>query len=149
MLGAGNASEEESEEKEEVDSSGSYIVSMLFWMGCLLIRVGTLDGGEISITTLNRLRDEVLSGDFQTAVKAAVNTEDDAITVAVDVSRFAEMYERHILRLDKLTPHQSEKLDQCLSSHWSSLHVVGPAGSGKTFVALHVILDFIYETISE
>ena len=39
--------------------------------------------------------------------------------------------------LDKLTPHQDKVLEKCLEG---SIHLMAPAGGGKTFVALHRIL---------
>ena len=59
---------------------------------------------------------------------------------------FAEQFEASALSLDALTPHQQEKLDECAAADASStstvhLHVRAPAGSGKTFVALHRLLD--------
>ena len=65
------------------------------------------------------------------------------LTVSVDLTAFAEAYESSILRLDKLTPHQAEKLDEglMLIDAGRSLHIKAPAGAGKTFVALHLILQ--------
>ena len=61
--------------------------------------------------------------------------------VTIDRSQFALSYEASVLSLDKLTPHQSEKLTECLEANESFVHLKAPAGAGKTFVGLHVALD--------
>ena len=65
------------------------------------------------------------------------------LTIKVGLTAFAEMYEASILRLDKLTPHQEEKMRIGLKliDDGKSLHIKAPAGAGKTFVALHLILQ--------
>ncbi|KAK3265614.1 hypothetical protein CYMTET_25715 [Cymbomonas tetramitiformis] len=63
------------------------------------------------------------------------------LEVRVDVSHFMDLYESSVLSLDKLTPHQEKCLDQCLGK--PSIHLSAPAGAGKTFVALHIILKRI------
>eukprot|EP01045_Picozoa_sp_COSAG04_P012832 COSAG04_NODE_880_length_9669_cov_3.805747_3_plen_2321_part_00 len=97
---------------------------------------------------LPALRDSFLSGSFGQRIAAALQRTprepgmDSAgalTSVEVDVSHFAERYGDLILALDKFTSHQQEKLEECLATD-SSLHVKGPAGSGKTFVALHFML---------
>ena len=65
----------------------------------------------------------------------------DELVVEVDCSNFAELYERLILELDKLTPHQKKKLKECMDKKHDGLHLRAPAGAGKTFIALHWILD--------
>jgi superfamily I DNA/RNA helicase len=52
--------------------------------------------------------------------------------------------------LDSLTPHQSKALKECMQGAppgallpTQDVHVMGPAGSGKTFVALHLILQVL------
>ena len=52
------------------------------------------------------------------------------------------MYESCILCLDKLTPHQWEKLQECRESD-RSVHIKAPAGAGKTFIALHFMLELL------
>ena len=47
------------------------------------------------------------------------------------------MYESCILCLDKLTPHQWEKLQECRESD-RSVHIKAPAGAGKTRIVAHV-----------
>jgi hypothetical protein len=64
--------------------------------------------------------------------------------IEVDVNHFVGVYERCLLMLDELTPHQLQKLRECLEEGaWvikQDVYLRGPAGSGKTFVALHLVL---------
>ena len=48
-------------------------------------------------------------------------------------------------QLDKLTAHQRKKAAECLVDGNRTVHIRGPAGSGKTFVALHVALKTLEE----
>ena len=59
----------------------------------------------------------------------------------VDRVHFARTYEASVLSLNKLTPHQTEKLTQCLSA--DLVHLRAPAGAGKTFVALNRIQSLL------
>ena len=63
------------------------------------------------------------------------------LRVEVDRSHFAEMYEASILALDQLTPHQEKQLELC-HGH-ADVHVRAPAGAGKTFIALHMMLEIL------
>ena len=69
------------------------------------------------------------------------------LTVEIDLTAFANMYESSILRLDKLTPHQEIKLGEALRlvDNRQNLHVKAPAGAGKTFVAMQLILHKLRE----
>eukprot|EP00935_MAST-01C_sp_MAST-1C-sp1_P000321 g321.t1 len=66
------------------------------------------------------------------------------VSIIVDKTAFAEMYEKQMLMLDSLTPHQAEKLKECLKEGEKTLsrdtHIRAPAGCGKTFLALNLIL---------
>ena len=59
--------------------------------------------------------------------------------VRVDRSQFALVYEDIILQLDKLTPHQTEKLSDVTASD-QDVHIRAAAGAGKTFVALNLLV---------
>ena len=62
------------------------------------------------------------------------------IVATADATQFAEELERQVLSLLTLTAHQQEKLGECLIDE--DVHLRAPAGSGKTFVALHRLLSF-------
>ena len=64
------------------------------------------------------------------------------LKVEIDHSHFAERYYSSILRLDKLTPHQREKLREIRHTD-ASVHIKAPAGAGKTFLALHQTLSLL------
>ncbi|KAJ1472259.1 hypothetical protein T484DRAFT_1841005 [Baffinella frigidus] len=64
------------------------------------------------------------------------------ITVECDLSGFAQSFERAILGMDKLTAHQTKKLEELRGP--DCVHLRAPAGAGKTFVALHLILQAMF-----
>ena len=103
---------------------------------------------------LRRTNTERLADTLSTSAPSAVPEVDSLpapgrlpipadLTITVNLTVFAEMYEQSILRLDKLTPHQEEKLRAGLKliDDGKSLHIKAPAGAGKTFVALHLIMQ--------
>ena len=59
----------------------------------------------------------------------------------LDKSAFANIYPKILSQMDQLSPHQREKLQECEASR--RVHVTGPAGCGKTFIALHMVVDLI------
>jgi hypothetical protein len=75
------------------------------------------------------------------------------ISIIVDKTHFAKMFESSLLMLQSLTPHQVEKFKELMglmnhvsdSSEAKHLQLAGPAGSGKTFIALHQILQTLHE----
>ena len=100
-----------------------------------------------SVGTLHEMRDMILQGKLDgrlaeaMAAKQASADVDGISRIRVDLSSFAEQYERCILLLDKLTPHQQQKLEECEGE--DNIHVQAPAGAGKTFVALHRMLQML------
>jgi hypothetical protein len=105
-----------------------------------------------SVGFLHQLRDRVLIGDFDRdlneelvemvgvdveLMKAISGTE-----IRADRTQFAEMYEKGILELGKLTPHQAEKKRECQPDGEllpeCDTHIQAPAGGGKTFLGLHI-----------
>ena len=59
------------------------------------------------------------------------------------MTHFAERYEKSVFSLDSLTPHQIKKLEEIKGT--GDRHIEAPAGAGKTFVALHRMLQVIAE----
>jgi superfamily II DNA or RNA helicase len=49
--------------------------------------------------------------------------------------------ESSILRLDKLTPHQAQKLEECRDA--LHVHLQAPAGGGKSFLGCNRLLELI------
>jgi hypothetical protein len=74
-------------------------------------------------------------------------SSESEMTIAVDLSHFAEMYESSILQLDQLTPHQEEKMGDALTllrgGEKHIVHLTAPAGAGKTFVAQKIVLGLL------
>ena len=117
--------------------------------GCL-VRICVSDVGY-----LHELRDTILAlnDEFELQLQKELTgrvRKADApflgqLRISADRTRFAEQYERAALSLTKLTPHQEDKLEECKEKNSNAfkpqLHIMAPAGAGKTFVALYIILD--------
>jgi pentatricopeptide repeat protein len=99
---------------------------------------------------LQVLRDEILSGKFESDLTEQLQEQlresigGCGFRFMVDKTHFAEMYERSMLMLSSLTPHQAQKLKECLEPGAllpkKDVHIRAPAGCGKTFLALHLML---------
>jgi hypothetical protein len=59
--------------------------------------------------------------------------EETLFTIQVDKTAFDMRYERSMLMLDSLTPHQAKALKECMCDR-------GSAGCGKTYVVMHLML---------
>ena len=57
--------------------------------------------------------------------------------VRIDLTHFAERYESVVYQLSALTPHQREARNQLVGSD----RIVAAAGTGKTYIALDVVLE--------
>jgi hypothetical protein len=83
------------------------------------------------------------SADTKAASTLALRLAESTLA-AVDLSHFAKVYEHSLLAMNKFTPHQQEKHDECIEPGAGvpagDVSLRGPAGSGKTFVAMHVVL---------
>ena len=53
------------------------------------------------------------------------------------------MYETHILRLQELTDDQQRLIRECEEVGSRIIHIDAPAGTGKSFLGLHLVLDFL------
>lgn len=95
-----------------------------------------------SVGFLHELRDATLTGELETKL-SSLPLGDARYSVVVDRSSFAQSYEASVLSLDKLTPHQLEKLQECLDVRHHYLHLDSPAGAGKTFVAMHLAMEVL------
>jgi hypothetical protein len=99
--------------------------------------------GMIAANMSKTLYNLFLSGNAQ---QEAASSESE-MTIAVDLSLFADVYESSILQLDQLTPHQEEKMGDALrllrGDETHIVHLTAPAGAGKTFVAQQIVLDLL------
>ena len=80
-----------------------------------------------------------------TAAKDAERNKALVDKVVLDKQLFSRQYMAVLQQLDKLTAHQRKKAAECLVDGNRTVHIRGPAGSGKTFVALHVALKTLEE----
>eukprot|EP00927_Polykrikos_kofoidii_P057530 TRINITY_DN5166_c0_g3_i1.p1 TRINITY_DN5166_c0_g3~~TRINITY_DN5166_c0_g3_i1.p1 ORF type:complete len:1629 (-),score=297.62 TRINITY_DN5166_c0_g3_i1:33-4919(-) len=131
--------------------------------GRIVVRLVVTDTDRTSV--LHEFRDLVLSGDFDVAFTHAVFGPNNQAKLQADRTQFAEQYEESVLAIETLTPHQHEKLHECAAGATPSgdtndgagasdavvggrvavddVHLKAPAGAGKTFVALHQVLDYL------
>ena len=112
------------------------------WQPCLQMRLNINDVGF-----LHELRDAVLTGTLEetlsrTPLRVRTQCGKVRVVVSIDRSQFAAVYEGSVLSMDKLTPHQLEKLKECLTADY--VHLKAPAGAGKTFVALNRVLELLH-----
>jgi hypothetical protein len=115
-------------------------------------------GVVTDIGFLHVLRDQILSGDFERDftqllvepieqcevkdLKDLVKQSLKTIKVIAITTLFAEGYERSVLMLKSLTPHQAGKMRECCSEGEliprDDTHIKAPAGGGKTFLGMHM-----------
>eukprot|EP00438_Fugacium_kawagutii_P001731 Skav204122 [mRNA] locus=scaffold5190:265923:279459:- [translate_table: standard] len=93
-----------------------------------------------NIERLQRLRDQVLGGDLDSLINAALQKLGCTSAVEVDQALFCEMLEQRLLEFSELTKHQQEVLNR-FRKDCRYLHLAAPAGSGKTFLAIQYALD--------
>jgi hypothetical protein len=92
---------------------------------------------------LFELRNDLVDGALERRLNAELEyLLGDAVIAGrrwvLDKAAFASIYHRILSQMDQLTPHQQEKLQECMSATRS--HISGPAGCGKTFIALHMVI---------
>jgi hypothetical protein len=85
----------------------------------------------------------VLTGTLEQSLSRTLPGGKVGAVVSIDRSQFAAAYEGSVLSMDALTPHQLEKMQECLTCDY--VHLQAPAGAGKTFVALNRVLELLYE----
>ena len=107
----------------------------------MLIRVHVKD-----VLALHAFRDRVLDGtledDINAGLQEAARLKGSSLPeIQVDKTRFFNLYEDNLLALSELTKHQKEKLSEMQSSN--KIHLAAPAGAGKTFLAIHFLVDML------
>lgn len=98
---------------------------------------------------LFELRNDLIDGSLEKRLNDLLQrfVVEDGRTLAsgqewtLDKAAFASIYPQILSQMDQLSPHQREKLHECESSN--RIRVTGPAGCGKTFIALHMVVDMI------
>jgi len=101
---------------------------------------------------LHKLRDRCLTGDFASKLEERLRDlpkladarlrAESKVKIILDRTAFAQRYASCILRLEQLTPHQKEKVQELFDADEDrSLHIKAAAGTGKTFVAMIFLLE--------
>ena len=69
----------------------------------------------------------------------------DELGLEVDLSHFVEVYEQTTFGFDRLTSYQQSKMEQCSIQlkQGVPVHLQAAAGTGKTFIGIHFLLDQI------
>ena len=96
------------------------------------------------IKAMQKLRGKILSNDFEIAInKELLSQQHGSWQVQVDKTFFCAHYEKKLLRFSKPTKHQKKILKQMkvLFASESNIHISAVAGSGKTFVAVRLVMD--------
>lgn len=99
-----------------------------------------------STSVLFALRNDLIDGTLERKFNEALSCIFGAATLAerqwrFNKAAFAEIYTHILSQMDQLTPHQHDALLQCNGSKQS--HISGPAGCGKTYIALHMVLQHL------
>ena len=97
-----------------------------------------------SIKAMQKLRGKILSNDFEIAVnKELLSQQHSRWQVQVDKTFFCAHYEKKLLRFSKATEHQKKipKQMKVLFASESNIHISAVAGSGKTFIAVRLVMD--------
>ena len=105
-----------------------------------------------SVGYLYALRDKLLEESFEKMLNQEIQAsaskgkmlEKAGVEFKCDRKSFVSVYQSVLAQLDTLTPHQQSKYEQCLK--YDKVHIRGIAGSGKTFLALAVILHHLLES---
>jgi hypothetical protein len=111
---------------------------------------------DSDISQLTLLRDAILQGVLDNELSDAMSSKEDGspslfgtdgVKVIFDKGHFAELYESKVKEMDKLTPHQdnigADHMRRPIEGPPFHVHMRGPPGAGKTFVALDVMLSEI------
>ena len=88
------------------------------------------------------LRDQVLSGDLEMRINQELQAK-EALQLQVSKTEFFRHFEHAMMRRLALTEHQKQKLSDMAELQDQDLHLSGPAGSGKTLVAVKHVLQIL------
>eukprot|EP00438_Fugacium_kawagutii_P024358 Skav225969 [mRNA] locus=scaffold4916:6319:8613:- [translate_table: standard] len=99
------------------------------------------------IRQAHMLRDAVLSNDLGLKLNAVLSKKHGVTEeLAVDNEEFLKHYTRKLMSFTTLTPHQEEKLKELFTTPDEHIHLMAPAGGGKTFVALRYVVKKLQTT---
>eukprot|EP00729_Bicosta_minor_P021671 gene21671-35325_t len=92
------------------------------------------------------LRNDLIDGTLERKFNKELATLFGIVALAgrrwrFDKTAFARIYSQVLVQMDQLTAHQHDALSQCKGSQRS--HIQGPAGCGKTYIALHMVIEHL------
>jgi len=112
----------------------------------LLVRLCISD-----VEYLHRLRDLVFTEKlidnikerFKVVKRSASQADAESeINIRIDMKHFAERFEKLMCEFEEPTEHQKVKLAE-YEAEGGSLHITAPAGAGKTFVGVRLMLEVL------
>lgn len=108
---------------------------------CIIVR-----GMAPNTKFLFELRNDLIDGSLERRINDLLPKYASAAALGnqtwkLDKAAFSSIYPQILSQMDQLSPHQREKLQECETVQ--RVHVTGPAGCGKTFIALHMVVDLI------
>lgn len=96
---------------------------------------------------IQKLRNIVLNEQFESELnQKLLENKHGRWQLRVDKTDFCEHYESQLLQQSKLTKHQREKFEEIQRAKSPTMHVSANAGSGKTFLAVNLVIQTLKET---
>ncbi len=99
---------------------------------------------------MQKLRNEVLSETFELDLnEKLLASKHGRYQLCVDKTRFCEDFESQLLQQSKLTEHQRATFEEMQKAKSSLMHLSAVAGSGKTFLAVHIVVEALKSTAGQ
>jgi len=99
---------------------------------------------------MQKLRNDVLNDHFELELNSKLlESGHGRHQLRLDKTYFCEHYESQLLRQSTLTDHQKEKFEELQREKPRLMHVNAVAGSGKTFLAVQLVVDTLKETAGQ
>ena len=96
---------------------------------------------------MQKLRNAVLNEQFESELnQKLLESKHGRWQLRVDKTDFCEHYESQLLQQSKLTKHQMDKFEEIQREKSPRIHVKANAGSGKTFLAVNLVIETLKET---
>ena len=99
---------------------------------------------------MQKLRNDVLNEQFELELNSKLlESGHGRRQLCLDKTYFCEHYESQLLRQSTLTDHQKEKFEEIQRAKSRHMHVNAVAGSGKTFLAVQLVIDTLKDTAGQ
>ena len=99
---------------------------------------------------MQKLRNDVLNEIFELELNSKLlESGHGRRQLRLNKTYFCEHYESQLLRQSNLTDHQREKFEEIQRAKSGLMHVSAVAGSGKTFLAVQLVIDTLKETAGQ